>query len=356
MNRIAAFLLRNARSLLALALLLPLSGCSTTLGPGEQQALAGKTYVIIGASSGFGRGVAERLGAQHANVVLAARRTDLLQEVAGRIQSTGGTALVVTTDISRPEEVRRLAESATSRFGHVDVWINDTGVGVISRFWDAPADDYSRLIDVNFKGVVYGSQAAIRLFRTQGYGTLVNLGSIDSEVPLAYQATYAATKAAVLSLGRSINEELRLDRKRNIHVATVMPWAVDTPWWRHAANYSGGTPRMGLLDDPQKIVDAILWVSVHPQEELPVGWRAKTSYYSHRFFPDLTERMSADVAHKYQIETAPPAPPTKGSLFEPMAEGRGIDDGVRARIRRENEARKRGETPPPSDPSPTSPK
>jgi short-subunit dehydrogenase len=83
------------------------------------------------------------------------------------------------------------------------------GVGAIGKFWDIPVEDYSRLVDTNLKGVIYGSHAALRRFTAQGYGTLVNMGSIDSQVPLAYQATYSSSKAAVLALGRSINEELR---------------------------------------------------------------------------------------------------------------------------------------------------
>jgi hypothetical protein len=60
-----------------------------------------------------------------------------------------------------------------------------------------------------------------------------------------------------------------------IQVATVLPWAVDTPFWQHTANYSGGTPRMYLMDDPQEVVDAIVWASVHPTKELAVGWKAQ---------------------------------------------------------------------------------
>ncbi|MBV8519985.1 MAG: SDR family NAD(P)-dependent oxidoreductase [Acidobacteria bacterium] len=325
------------------------------------QSLAGRTFVVTGASSGFGRGIALQLARGHANVVLAARRTELLDEVAAQVRAAGGTPLVVTTDVSRIEDMQKLAAAAVTQFGHIDVWINNVGVGVISRFWDAPIEDYSRLVDVNLKSVIYGSYVAIRQFRQQGYGTVVNMGSVDSEVPLAYQATYSATKAGVLSLGRALNEELRLARLGRISVATVMPWAADTPWWAHAANYSGGTPRMAAMEDPQKIVNAVVWISLHPHEELAVGWKAKGSYLSHHLFPDLTERISANIAHHYQIVTAPPAPPTKGAIYEPMPEGRTIDGGVRERMKREAEERERGvastkrvEVPPPPPPPPPS--
>ena len=354
--------------LLLLLAALQLSGCATSgrLRPRDVQSIAGKTFVITGASSGFGRGVAVKLASHGANVVLAARRTELLEEVAAEASAAGGTPLVVTTDVSKPEDIQKLAAATIARFGRIDVWINNAGVGAIGRFEDIPIEDHSRLIDINLKGVIYGSHAAMRQFRAQGGGTLVNIGSIDSEVPLAYQGSYSASKAGVLSLGRVLNEEIRLSGVKTIKVATVMPWAADTPWWPHAANYSGGTPRMAAMDDPQKVVNAIVWVSLHPREELSVGWKAKASYVSHRIFPDLTERISANIAHKWQIETAPPAPPTAGTLHEPMQSGRTVDGGVRERMKKEDAARKRkqqeheqkherDDSPTPPTPPPTTP-
>lgn len=302
--------------------------------------IRGKTFVITGASSGLGRGVALELASHGAIVVLLARREELLHEVAAQASAAGGMAVVVPGDVTQVKDIEALAEAALAPTGRIDVWINNTGIGALGPFWEIPAGDHARVIDVNLKGLVYGSLSAVRQFRAQGYGTLVNIGSIDSEVPLAYQASYSASKAGVLGLGRALNEELRLDGQERIKVATVMPWAVDTPWWEHAANYSGGTPRMASMDDPAKVVDAIVGICIDPQEELAVGWKAKASYGSHKITPDLSERMSADVSHKWQIEDAPPAPPTTGTLYEPMMSGRGVDGGVRERMKREHEARR----------------
>lgn len=306
----------------------------------DSDRIRGRTFVVTGASSGLGRGTAIQLAAHGANVVLAARRAELLREVADQAEAAGGAALVVPTDVSRPEDVEALAAESLQRFGGIDVWINDVGIGALGPFWDIPLADHARVIDVNLKGLVFGSHVAIRQFRTQGCGTLVNIGSIDSEVPLAYQGSYSASKAGVLALGRALNEELRLDGQERIRVATVMPWAVDTPWWEHAANYSGGTPRMAAMDDPAEVVDAIVGICVDPQEELAVGWKAKASYGSHKLTPDLSERLSANVSHKWQIEDAPPAPPTTGTLYEPMMSGRGVDGGVRERMAREKDAKR----------------
>jgi NADP-dependent 3-hydroxy acid dehydrogenase YdfG len=195
--------------LAAASMAVPLGGCATSthLGSSDLKRIPGRTYVIVGASSGFGKGVALRLGKERANVVLAARRTELLEQIATDIRTAGGNPLVVTTDVSKAEDVDALAKAAVGRFGRIDVWMNVAGVGAIGRFWEIPVQDYSRLIDTNVKGVIYGSHAALLQFIAQGQGTLVNVGSVDSEVPLAYQSVYAASKASVLSLARSVNQE-----------------------------------------------------------------------------------------------------------------------------------------------------
>jgi short-subunit dehydrogenase len=343
----AAVILRNAcllgRRAMGMLLLLGalLSGCATSKpGPAVQRKVQGKTYVIIGASSGFGRGMAEQLGALKANVVLAARRTEVLEEVATKVRAAGGQALVVTTDISKPEEVQRLAAAAVQQFGRVDVWVNDVGVGGIGKFWEIPLADYSQMIDVNLKGIIYGSQVAVKLFQRQGQGTLMNLGSVESHVPLAYHAVYASTKGAIRNLDQALNHELRLQGYKNIEVVTIEPWAVDTPFWGHSANYSGGTPRMAAMDPPSKVVNAMVRSSVRPRQELPVGWKARGAVISKRILPHFTERVSANIAHHYQMETAPPAPATPGSLYQPQPTGRGVDDGVRPRMKAEKRQRK----------------
>jgi short-subunit dehydrogenase len=333
-------ILRLSTVLLIFSLLA--ASCATSkLSRSGQRKIAGKTFVIVGASSGIGRGVAEQLGAYKANVVLAARRTDLLQEVAANVKAAGGQALVVTMDISKEEEVQQLAEATIRQFGDIDVWINMAGVGGIGRFWEIPLEDQLRIVDVNLKGFIQGSYVAVQQFRKQGYGTLINLGSIESINPLAYHAAYAATKGGILNLGEALNQELRLDGHKDIRVVTIEPWALDTPFWQHAANYSGGTPRMAAMDPPRKAVNAVIWTSLHRKKELAVGWKAKGSKFFHNLFPHLTEKISANIVHRYQIKTAPPAPATHGSLHEAMQGGRGVDDGVRARMKQEKKERKK---------------
>lgn len=310
---------------------------------GSEKDVAGRTIVIAGASSGFGRGAAERLGELGANVVVAARRGGVLDEVAHRIEESGGAALAVPTDVSDADAVHRLAQAALQRFGRIDVWVNNVGIGALGFFWDVPLADHARVIDVNVKGLLYGAHVALRLFVEQGEGTLINVGSVESEIPLALQTSYAASKAAVLSVSRSLNEELRIvgldDR---IKVGTIMPWAVDTPWWSHAANYTGRTPRMAALDDPQIVVDAIVAACVHPKEEQPVGGKARGAKLSHQLFPDLAEHVSARIAESESKKGVPVAH-TTGAIYEPMVAGTTVSGGVRERVEREDDARREKE-------------
>jgi short-subunit dehydrogenase len=301
----------------------------------EEQNIVGKVVVITGASSGFGRGAAVKLAAMGAQVVLAARRGDILESLAEEISQSGGTAVAVSMDVSVSDDVARLRQTALDRFGRIDVWINNVGIGALGLFWDIPVEDHARLVDVNLKGLIYGAHAALRQFVGQGHGTLINVGSIDSEVPLAYQASYAATKAAVLSLSRTLNEELRLTGNESIKVGTIMPWAVDTPWWTHAANYTGKAPRMAAMDDPEIVVDAIVSACVNPAEEQPVGWKAHSANASHHLMPDLTERLSANIAHT-EIGKAIPIPSTTGSIYQPSPEGATVDGGIRERMKQED--------------------
>jgi NAD(P)-dependent dehydrogenase (short-subunit alcohol dehydrogenase family) len=305
--------------------------------PARPQDLAELVVVIAGASSGFGRGAALKLGAEGARVVVAARRKALLDEVVAEIEASGGRALAVETDVSDPARVSALAATAVEVFGRIDVWVNNVGVGAIGYFWDIPIEDHARVVDVNLKGLIFGAHAALNQFRAQGYGTLINTGSIDSETPLALQNTYASTKAAVLSLSRILNEELKLAGEEGIRVGTIMPWGVDTPWWTHAANYTGHAPRMALLDDPQIVVDAIVRACLDPKEEQPVGWKAKGSDISHHLAPKLTERISAKLS-KAEAEKALFTADTQGAIHESADDGLRIEGGIRERMRQEDAA------------------
>ena len=318
-----------------------LAGCAapSELGRDDRARIAGRTFVITGASSGLGRGVAIKLAGYGANIVLAARRGPVLDALAIQLRAAGGQALVAPTDVSQPGQMQHLAEMAVSRFGRIDVWINDAAVAAIGRFDEVPIEDHARVVDVNLKGYLFGSHVALQRFRRQGFGTLVNVASVEGRLPLAYHASYAATKAAILGLDAALTQELRLGGNDGIKVVSVLPWALDTPFWDHTANYTGHTPRIPSMDDPDATVDTVVWAALHPAKEYAPGFKAQATLLGDQIWPGLAERAAADVVHHSQFDTAPPAPPTDGSLYAPMDAGTTVEGGARARMSREDAPR-----------------
>lgn len=291
----------------------------------------GMTIVITGASSGFGKGVARELAAQGANLVLAARRTGLLEKLA---EELGPNAIAVTTDVSQEDQVARLFEAALGRFGKIDVWINNAGVGAIGPFTEIPVKDLARMVDVNVKGTINGSHFALRHFKETKRGTLINIGSITSEIAFPYYTGYSASKHAVLGLSSALNEEVKLEGFEDIHVCTVLPWATDTPWFEHAGNYTGHAAEMKPMDDPEIVVEAIIGLIDKPQETVAVGAKSKASVVSSHILPGATEKLNAKFVQKV-IEDAPPAGPTNGSLYIPMEKGTEVEGGIRERMKKE---------------------
>lgn len=319
----------------ALTAMLALSACAPDrLRKADYDLIRGRTFVVTGASSGFGRGVAEELGRNGGNVVLAARRAEVLEEVARTIGASGGTALVVPTDVADPAQMERLGDAAVARFGRIDSWINNAGVGAIGPFEAIPLADHARVVDVNLTGVINGSHVALNQFKRQGHGVLVNISSLEGKVPLAWHSSYAASKHGVLGLGNAIHQELRLTRHLGpIRVATVLPWASDTPYWTHSANYSGRAARMVMLDPPKMVVDAIVMAAVKPRKKVAVGLKAKAAYAGHNIAPGIAEHVGANIIHDAQMVDAPPGPVTPGNLHRPMPQGTAIDGGLSERMK-----------------------
>ena len=289
------------------------------------------TVIIAGASSGFGKGVARKLAADGSNLVLGARRTHLVEALAEEI---GPNAVAVSMDISKEEDVKKLYDTAMERFGKIDVWINMAGVGLIGPYTEIPPEDLKRLVETNVLGTMYGSQHALRGFKEQKFGTLINIGSFAAKVPLPYYASYSATKYAVASLSSALRQELELEGFEDIHVCTVHPWGTDTPFFDHSGNYSGHRAQVKPMDDPENVIDAIIGLIDKPQESVEVGIKTKGAAISSSLMPDTTETLNAKYIHGI-IKDAPPASDTSGTLHEPMESGTEVTAGLRERMKKE---------------------
>jgi len=284
--------------------------------------LAKKVIVITGASSGFGKGTARELARRGASLVLAARRDLLLEELAQECEAAGGDAHIVPADVSRQNDVAELAQAAISEFGHIDVWVNNAGVGALGRFEDIPLSDHVKVIETDLLGTLYGSYFAMRQFRAQGSGTLINIASVIGKVPAPYYSSYAAAKHGVVGLSAVLRQELEQNKMDGIHVCTVLPTSFDTPFFDHSANYTGHqTVPIPPVYEPEKVVEVIVRLVTDPEDEVTVGTAATVMTFAHQIAPGVTEAVMGKQSHKAHIEKAPPAPATGGSVHEPSPKG-----------------------------------
>ncbi|WP_433174387.1 SDR family oxidoreductase [Actinoallomurus sp. CA-150999] len=170
-------------------------------------AISGKVVAITGASSGIGEATALLLAEHGAAVVLGARRTQRLDELAQDIRDRGGRAITCATDVTRREDLEGLVGRAVAEFGRLDVLVGNAGIAKIGPMADLDVDGWSAMIDVNLHGVLHGIAAALPVFRRQGQGHLVTTVSTSGLKIVPTQAVYAATKNAVRTLLEALRQE-----------------------------------------------------------------------------------------------------------------------------------------------------
>ena len=182
-----------------------------------------RIVLITGASSGIGEATARTLAAAGATIILGARRTDRLEQVASEIARAGGAARVSALDVTRREDVQAFAKRALEEFGRIDVIVNNAGVMPLSPMAALKVDEWDRMVDVNIKGVLHGVAAVLPAMNAQGFGHVINIASIGGLHVTPTATVYCATKFAV----RAISDGLRQENDR-IRVTCICPGVVES--------------------------------------------------------------------------------------------------------------------------------
>jgi len=193
--------------------------------------LKDKVVVVTGASMGIGLATARAASVADARVVLAARSTDKLTQLAEELQRDGHAALVVPTDMRNQIEVKQLVETTVQHFGQLDVLINNAGQAVAGTIADLDLDAYRQVIELNVFGSIYAMQASVPQMRAQGGGLIVNVSSMVSKMSIPGLGGYASTKSALNMLSATARVELAAD---NIRVITVYPRMTATDFGRNS--------------------------------------------------------------------------------------------------------------------------
>ncbi|WP_432001999.1 SDR family oxidoreductase [Streptomyces sioyaensis] len=183
-----------------------------------------KVVAITGASSGIGAATARRLAADGHRVLLGARRTDRLEQLAEEITKEGGTAAFRRLDVTDGADVQAFVDAAHAEFGRIDVLVSNAGVMPLSPLEATRTDEWDRMIDVNLRGVLHGIAAALPVMRKQGGGHFVHLASVGAYEVSPTAAVYCATKFAV----RALSEGLRQESAGDIRVTLVSPGVTES--------------------------------------------------------------------------------------------------------------------------------
>jgi len=196
------------------------------VGPRRRISFAGRTVLVTGASSGIGRETALAFAAAGSNVVLVARGTKALAEVAMSVRKLGAKAMAIPTDVTKGPAVAACFAKAARRFGTIDIVVNNAGVMIPSKVEDIREEDLKTMLGVNLFGALHVMQQAVKVMRRQGHGHIVNIASLAGRRGFSPLGGYCASKFALVGMTEALRMELGGE---DIHVALVMPGVVDTP-------------------------------------------------------------------------------------------------------------------------------
>jgi 3-oxoacyl-[acyl-carrier protein] reductase len=193
--------------------------------------LTGKVAVVTGASKGIGAGIAKELAAQGASVVVNyATSKEGADKVVSEITTAGGKATAVGGSVAEPAEIDSLFAAAKKTYGKVDILVNNAGIYAFSSLEDITSESIASMFNVNVKGLLLATKAAVALFPPEG-GSIINIGSVAGELAPATSAVYSGTKGAVNSITRVLAKELG---PKKIRVNAVNPGPVETEGFKSA--------------------------------------------------------------------------------------------------------------------------
>jgi uncharacterized protein len=211
--------------------------------------LRGKNVVITGASSGIGKAAAIEMARRGANVVLGARRIELLEQVADACRAHGVRATAMVADVTKPEDCARLTA------GQVDVLVNNAGFAIFDAIAEAKPDELRSMMDTNYFGAVNCTQAVLPQMLARRDGSIVNVASIAGIMGYARMGGYCATKFAMIGMTEALRDEVL---GRGVRVALVCPGTTETEFFVKAERGKmPGASRLILAVKPERIARAI---------------------------------------------------------------------------------------------------
>jgi 3-oxoacyl-[acyl-carrier protein] reductase len=182
-----------------------------------------KVAIVTGSSSGIGKAIALRFGAEGAKVIVTARRMALCEQTVLQITKNGGKAWAIQTDVADERQVERLIEKTVKHYGRLDILVNNAGVIAGGRLAETTTKEFDEVMNVNLRGTFFCCRAGFKQMKKQGGGIIINMSSVAGVQAWAGTGTYSASKHGIMALTKSLADEGRL---HHIKVSTICPGGV----------------------------------------------------------------------------------------------------------------------------------
>lgn len=267
----------------------------------DNKTLQGKTVVITGSSSGVGRAAAEAFADEGANVIIVARGQKGIDETVEACKSLGITAIGVSADMSVAEDVERVADEALKINGKIDIWVNNAGVMASGKFEEIPMEIHEQVIKTNLFGYMHGAYNALKIFKQQNEGILINNVSIGGFMPAPYSAVYSSTKYGIRGMMECLQGEI--SNRENIHICNLYPQLQNSTGNLHSAKYSGFSLDIPpTASSPRGTAAKMVQLAKHPKKDLFPDFKAAAITTIYRLFPkQVINTASAAVRLKMKL-------------------------------------------------------
>lgn len=277
-----------------------------------------EVVVVTGASAGLGRAIVRAFAREGAHIGLLARGLDGLEAARGEVEALGGKALVIPVDVADAEAIEEAAETVEREFGPIDIWINNAMVSVFSPVKKMTPEEYKRVTEVTYLGVVYGTLAALKRMLPRDRGVILQVGSALAYRGIPLQSAYCAAKHAIQGFNESLRSELIHD-KANVRVTMVQLPAMNTPQFSWVKSRLPRKPQpVPPIYQPEIGADAVLFAAHHDRREMYVGYPTVEAIIGDKISPGFADWYLARNGYDAQQTDEPVDPDRRDNLWEPV--------------------------------------
>lgn len=278
-----------------------------------------ETVVVTGASAGVGRAIVRAFAREGAHIGLLARGRDGLEAARQEVEDLGGKALVMPVDVADAQGIEHAAEAIERAFGPIDIWINNAMVSVFSPVKKMLPEEYKRVTEVTYLGVVYGTLAALKRMLPRDRGVIVQVGSALAYRGIPLQSAYCAAKHAIQGFNDSLRSELIHD-KSHVRVTMVQLPAMNTPQFSWVKSRLPRKPQpVPPIYQPEIGADAVLFAAHNDRREMYVGYPTVEAIVGDKIAPGFADWYLARNGYDAQQTTDPVEPDRRDNLWEPLA-------------------------------------